>query len=89
LLSNWGRSASLEAVHAKTLNSGGGVLSPTIVVEARAVGTWKHTFRKDTVVVTVSPFASLSEVQNRALNTAVERYSKFVGMSATVITSKT
>jgi hypothetical protein len=53
------------------------------------VGTWKRRFKKDTVVITVSLFASLSEAQNRALSAAVERYSRFVDMSATVVTSKT
>jgi hypothetical protein len=80
LLSYRDRSGSLDAVHAKTLNAGGGVLSPTIVVEGRVVGTWKRTFKKDTVVITISPFASLSQAQNRALSAAVERYSGFVGM---------
>jgi hypothetical protein len=89
LLSYRDRSASLDAVYAKTLNAGGGVLSPTIVAEGRVVGTWKRRFKKDTVVITVSLFASLSEAQNRALSAAVERYSRFVGMSATVVTSKT
>src|ERR671910_1067328 len=76
LLSYRDRSGSLDAVHAKTLNAGGGVLSPTIVVEGRVVGTWKRRFKKDTVVITVSLFASLSEAQNRALGAAVERYSR-------------
>jgi len=83
------RSASLDPAYAKRLNAGGGMLSPAIVVEGRVVGTWKRTFRKDTVVITVSLFASLSEAQNRALDAAVERYSRFVGMPATVVTSKT
>lgn len=86
LLSYRDRSASLDAVHARTLNAGGGVLSPTIVAEGRIVGTWKRTFNKDTVVITVSPFAALSEAQSRALSVAVERYSGFVGMPATVVT---
>jgi hypothetical protein len=73
-------------VHAKSLSSGGGVLSPTIVADGRVVGTWKRTFKKDTVVLTVTPFAPLSEARNRALNAAVERYCRFVGMSATVVT---
>jgi hypothetical protein len=80
LLSYRDRSASLDAVHAKMLNAGGGVLSPTIVVEGRVVGTWKRTFKKDTVIVRVNLFASLSEAEDRALSAAVERYSRFVGM---------
>ena len=62
------------------------MLSPTIVADGRVVGTWKRTFKKDTVVLTVTPFAPLSEAQNRALNAAVERYCRFVAMPATVVT---
>jgi hypothetical protein len=80
LLSYRDRTASLDAVYAKTLNAGGGVLSPTIVVEGRVAGTWKRTFKKGTVVIMVSLFASLSEAEDRALSAAVERYSRFVGM---------
>jgi hypothetical protein len=84
LLSYRDRSASLDAMYAKTLNAGGGVLSPTIVVEGRVAGTWKRTFEKDTVVITARLFASLSEAENRALSAAGERYGRFVGMPATV-----
>jgi hypothetical protein len=86
LLSYRDRGASLDPAHAKSLSSGGGVLSPTIVADGRVVGTWKRTFKKDTVVLTVTPFAPLSEAQNRALNAAVERYCRFVAMPATVVT---
>jgi hypothetical protein len=89
LLSYRDRSASLDPVYAKKLNAGGGVFSSTIVVEGRVAGTWKRTFKNDTVVITESLFASLSKAQNRALSAAVERYSRFVGMSVTVVTSKT
>jgi hypothetical protein len=84
LLSYRDRSASLDAVYAKTLNAGGGVLNPTIVAEGRVAGTWKRAFKKDSVVVTVSTFAPLGEAEDRALSAAVERYSRFVGMPATV-----
>ena len=86
LLSYRDRGASVDPAHATSLSSGGGVLSPTIVADGRVVGTWKRTFKKDSVVLTVPPFAPLSEARNRALNAAVERYCRFVGMPATVVT---
>jgi hypothetical protein len=75
------RSASLEAQYARYIWPGGGMFSPTIVIDGRVVGTWKRTFKKDTVVMAISPFTSLSEAQNRAISAAVKRYSRFVGMS--------
>ena len=73
LLSYRDRSASLDLLHAKALNAGGGVLRPTIVAEGRVIGTWKCTFEKDTAAIMASPFAALSEAQSRALSAAVER----------------
>jgi hypothetical protein len=61
--------------------------SPTIVADGRIIGTWKRTFKKGTVVVTVNPFAPLSESRNHALSAAVERYGGFLSMPAAVATT--
>jgi hypothetical protein len=74
------RGASLDPAHARALNAGGGMLNPTIVVGGRVVGTWRRTFKRDTVVITVSAFEPLSEARKHALNAAAERYGRFVGM---------
>jgi hypothetical protein len=79
------RGASLDPARAKALNAGGGMLNPTVVAGGRVVGTWRRTFKKDSVLVEVSPFAPLSEASNRALSVAAERYGRFLGMPATVV----
>ncbi|MBI1879200.1 MAG: AlkZ family DNA glycosylase [Chloroflexi bacterium] len=80
------RSAVLEAIHApKIVPGNNGVFSPTIVTDGQVVGTWKRTFKKDTVVIETSPFTPLSEAQSRAVTVAAERYSRFVGMSTVVV----
>jgi hypothetical protein len=55
------------------------MLNPAIIAGGRVVGTWRRTFKKDAVVIEVSPFAPLGEASNRALS-AAERYGRFVGM---------
>ena len=80
------RSASLDPARAKTLNAGGGMLTPTIVANGQVIGTWKRTLQKHAVVIKASPFTPLSQPQNRALNIAIKRYSRFVGMPTTIVT---
>lgn len=79
------RSAILEPIHAQKIVPGNnGIFNPTLVIEGKVVGVWKRTFKKDAVIVTVSPFDTLSETYHPAITTAAERYGKFVGKSATV-----
>jgi hypothetical protein len=77
------RGASLDPARAKALNAGGGMLNPTIIAGGRVVGTWRRTFKKDTVVIEVSAFEPLGEPRNHALSAAADRYGRFVGMPVT------
>ena len=73
------RSAILDPSHVQKITPGNnGMFSPTIVIDGRVVGTWKRTFKKDTVTVTLKPFTRLSEADSQAIAVAVERYRVFV-----------
>ena len=74
------RSAVLDPAYSQQAGHG---IGPTIAVDGQIVGTWKREFQKDAAVITTSPFISLSQAQNRAIDDAVERYSRFVGKSMT------
>jgi hypothetical protein len=75
------RTAVLETIHSQKITPGNnGVFNPTIVIDGRVAGTWKRTFKKDTVIIETSPFASLNEAETRALTLAAERYGAFVNM---------
>jgi len=50
-----------------------------IVIDGRIVGSWKRVLTKDSVLLTLSPFTALSQVENQAVALAVERYSAFLG----------
>ena len=56
-----------------------GIFFPTIVVGGRVVGTWKRKLRKNSVDVTLSPFARLVGLDERATE-AARSYSDFVGL---------
>ena len=73
------RTAALDAAHAKRVNAGGGILNPTIVVDARVVGTWKRHLDRDELVFVPSPFAPLPDKEVAA---ELARYARFVGASS-------
>ena len=77
------RSAVLDPAHSRKAASGG-MLSPTIVVDARVVGTWKRRLAKGSVVVKPEPFAALSQAVTRAVDAAAQRYGDFLGLAAHV-----
>ncbi len=73
------RSAVLNPEYTKRVSSGNGIIYPTIVVDGLVVGTWKRTLRKDTIVITPSPFAKLKRAETRAFAGAARRYGEFLG----------
>src|SRR5262245_16568260 len=75
------RSAVLDQAYTKQVNSGNGIIYPTIVVEGQVVGTWKRTLKKDTVIITPSPFVKLEHDETLALAEASNRYGKFLDAS--------
>jgi hypothetical protein len=79
------RGASLDAQYqALVVPGGNGIFNPIVVIDGRVEGTWKRVFKKDTVVMTFSPFGSWSEAQACAIAAAAEHYGRFVGKTAFV-----
>jgi hypothetical protein len=80
------RSAILDSIHAPKIVPGkNGVFNPTIVIDGKVAGTWKRTFKKNTMLITLSPFTSLSQAQRRAISLAAERYARFMGIAEFVV----
>jgi hypothetical protein len=75
------RGAVLDPAHGG-LVSGNGIFHPVIVLDGQVAGTWKRTFQKKAVVITLSPFASLKKKERQAIAEAAERYGAFLGMPA-------
>jgi hypothetical protein len=59
--------------------AGGGILSPTMIINGRVVGTWRRIFKKDEVVIAMSPFTSLRKAERQAMATPAERFGNFLG----------
>jgi hypothetical protein len=74
------RSAAIEPVHAQKLVPSNGMFSSTLVIDGLVAGTWKRTLKKKALVLTISPFAPLSQARKRAVAAAAEPYGRFMGV---------
>jgi hypothetical protein len=72
------RSAILDTRDAPQVGSA--VIDSVIVLDGQAVGNWKRTFDKGTVVITCAPFSPLSDAQNAAIAAAAQRHGRFLNM---------
>lgn len=76
------RSAVLDPLYAKRVNSRNGIFSSAIVVDGQIVGTWKRILKKDSVVISPTLFTSLNKAEKRALAAAAHQYGEFLGLPA-------
>jgi len=74
------RSAAIKSADIDKADPRGTIFNNTIVVNGRIMGTWKRGFRKNTMMISISPFAKLSKANNAAITAAAKRYTKFLGL---------
>ena len=76
------RSAVLDLMYASKICPGNnGMFMPTIVMDGRIVGIWKHTLKKGKVAVAADPFTALIDAESSAFTTAVSHYGRFLDIS--------
>jgi hypothetical protein len=63
---------------------GMGLLSPVVLIDGRAVGTWKRTVDREGVIVDVRLARKLSRAETGALEAAVAVYGRFLGLTARI-----
>ena len=74
------RSAIFDALHTNKLDPRSGLLTNTMVLDGQVVGTWKRTFKKNTVVIEANPFVPLSNTETCAFAAPANRYGEFLHM---------
>jgi hypothetical protein len=74
------RSAIFDALLTDKLDSRSGILTHAMVLDGQIVGTWKRTFKKNTVVIEANPFIPLSGTETRAFAASAHRYGAFLRM---------
>lgn len=78
------RRAALDRDHEQALKHGG-MLSPMITVRGCVAGTWKRTVTKRAAVITLNPFAPLSDGQREAVEGAAQRYGEYLRMPVELV----
>jgi hypothetical protein len=57
----------------------GGIYTSVIMMKGKAIGVWKRTIKKDSVLIETKPFRPFTKAQKSAVVAAAKRYGKFVG----------
>jgi hypothetical protein len=74
------RAVVVDPVHRKRINSGGGMLHPTLLVDGRLAGVWSKKQRGDTVLLKVEPFEDLDPNLRPYLEAEAEDIARYFGL---------
>jgi len=78
------RDLAVPRQHAKRINAGGGILHPALLVDGRAVGTWKCLRKKSHLEVVVEPFDRLAPEVYPGLEAEVADLARFLEVEASL-----
>lgn len=82
------RSAIVEPEIVERLRAMGNALTGAVVLEGRIIGTWKRLVGKTEVTVVTDLFIRETRLIRRELESATERYSRYLGRPAVLARSK-
>jgi hypothetical protein len=78
------RTAALDPAFSQTTITGNGIFKPIIVVNGKVIGTWKRTFKKDTVIIENMFFKKTGNPDKKELLAAVQLYSNFLNLKTVI-----
>lgn len=82
LLGYRGRGFAVAPEHARRVHPGGGLLHPTLLIDGRALGTWRSARRRDRLEVTIEPFAAFPPEILPGLEAEAADVTRFLGAVA-------
>jgi Winged helix DNA-binding domain len=82
LLGYQNRDLSVPPQHAKRINAGGGLLNATVLIDGRAVGTWKSKRLKSHLDIHVEPFGQFAPEALPGLEAEVTDIARFLEVHA-------
>jgi uncharacterized protein YcaQ len=82
------RSAMLGTLANENPAAGSIAFDNIIVMDSTLIGSWKRTLSKREVLVETHFNVTLTKTVQQAVSTAVERYGKFLGLSAVMVQTK-
>ena len=85
LLGYASRDLAVDSAYAKRVNAGGGIIHPVVLVDGRAVGTWKVVRRGKQMEIQIDPFESMPAKSTPYIEAEAANIARFLGIE--VITS--
>ena len=76
------RDLAVPPPHARRINAGGGLLNPVLLVDGRAMGTWKTKQQKQRLEVILQPFDQLPPDLQPELQAEIADLGRFLGTHA-------
>ncbi len=64
----------------------GGVIRPTVLLDGRAIGTWRLARQADSATVAFHPFAGMAATARAAIEAEVEDIARFLALQTTTLT---
>ena len=80
LLGYAGRELAVPPQHARRINAGGGIIHAAVLVDGRALGTWRIEKKRDRLEILVDPFEALDPLLLPELETEAEDIGRFYGL---------
>lgn len=81
------RSPLIDMPFAKEVMTVNGIFNPIMVHNGQITGTWKRTFKKDSVAITVASFKPLKKAAGKAFEPAAQQYAGFLGLTLAAFTT--
>lgn len=78
------RSATLTLDHHKKAITRNGIFHPVIIHNGIAIGIWKRTIKKETVVVDIYPFTSFNEFLKEPLENKIRQFGAFTNRKTNI-----
>jgi hypothetical protein len=73
------RELLVDPAHWKRINSGGGMLHPTLLVDGRLTGIWSKKLRRGTLLLVVQPFDDMDPNLRSSLEAEAEDIARYLG----------
>jgi hypothetical protein len=77
-----------EARDIERMISMGNALNAVIILDGKVAGTWNKSLKKNTVEIRLNPFRKFNKDEQEAVESEVNRYGEFVGISVVLVDNK-
>jgi hypothetical protein len=74
------RSAALDTKHTRSILTINGIFNPSLIINGKVEGMWKRTITKNEVLLQITSFKTLNQLQKTGITRAAKEYGRFLKM---------